>query len=85
MPAAAVIPAPGVSVVDAAVKTSAVGPRRKQAAQWRVGRDGWQSGPGALNGQARDEMAKTLPGQTEAQAAPWDASGDQGRRPEERR
>lgn len=85
VPAAAVIPAPGVSVVDAAVKTSAVGPRRKHAAQGRVRRDGSRSGPGARYGQARDEMAKTLPGPTAAQAAPRDASEDQGRRPEDRR
>lgn len=85
VPAAAVIPAPGVSVVDAAVKTSAVGLGRKHAAQGRVRRNGWRSGPGARYGRARDEMAKTPSGPTAAQAAPRDASGDQGRRPEYRR
>lgn len=85
MPAAAVIPAPGVSVVDAAVKGSAVGRRRKRAGQRRVGRDGWRSGQGAQYASARDEMAKTRRGLTAAQAAPRDASEDEGRRPEYRR
>lgn len=44
-----------------------------------------RSGPGVRYARARDEMARTLRGPTEAKAAPWDASADEGRRPEERR
>lgn len=40
VPAAAVIPTPGVSVVDAAVKAPAVWPRRKRVGNGRVRRDG---------------------------------------------
>lgn len=56
MPAAAVIPAPRVSTVDAAVKGSVVGLRRKGAARRRTGRRGLRSGRGARYGRARDEM-----------------------------
>lgn len=85
MPAAAVIPTPGVSVVDAAVKAPAVGARRTRGGSGRGRREGWRSGQGARYARARDEMARTPRGPTEAKAVPRDASEDQGRRSEERR
>lgn len=85
VPAAAVIPTPGVSMVDAAVKKSVVVVQLQRAAQGRGGCRGLRSGQGARYGRARDEMAKTPSGPAAAQAVPLDASGDQGRRLEDRK
>jgi len=85
VPAAAVIPAPRVSMVDAAVKKSVVVLRLQGAGRARRRRRGWRSGQGARNRRARDEMARTPPGRAAAKAALLDASGDQGRRLEDRK
>lgn len=71
--------------MDAAVKAPAVGARRMRGGNGRERREGWRSGQGARYARARDEMARTPRGPTEAKAVPRDASEDQGRRPEERR
>jgi hypothetical protein len=81
VPAAAVIPTPRVSTVDAAQRLWPVGCMDGEG--WACVDEGVAGGGGYRR--ARDEMAKTLPGPTVAKAAPQHASVDQGRRPEDRK
>lgn len=76
MPAAAVIPTPRVSMMDAAVKKSVVMVQLNGVDQGRMWCNGWRIGQGAQYTWARDEITKTLRGLSEAKAALLDESMD---------
>lgn len=76
MPAAAVIPTPRVSMMDAAVKKSVVMVQLNGVDQRRMWCNGWRIGQGVQYTWARDEITKTLRGLSEAKAALLDESMD---------